>query len=278
MHGRRRQMLLVVGLCAGGCGDPVASNSYQGEVLATLHGLVKGNGGTVSIPMEVALVWGRPDGNGIKFIAEKVPITGSFPAEFTLSLHHPPPARAGWQFPGGRINLGFIAALRKDDWSQGTQLEKGRNVLAYGLTDEVLVHLERDLPAGQGLLGLGGVHTAGFHLVGTVALTADEARREAEACRKQFPAAPAEACEPELAPGGGFQAMREVKDGLAHRMELELMFPDFVVLSGGEEQDPPPCPDCGDLVGPGNGGAVSPGAGADGGATDGPDAGGAFSS
>jgi hypothetical protein len=276
MQRRRRRIFLMTCLAAGAC-DPVASNKYEGEVLATLHGLVTGRVPQVPIPLEVAVVWGQPDGNAIKFVSEKVPITGKFPAEFTIELHRPPPAQAGWQFPGGRINIGFIAALEKSDWAQGTVLEKGRNVAAYGVARETLVHLDRELPAGQGILGLGGIRAAGFHLVGEVTITADEARREAQACRMMYPAAPAEACEPQPAEGGGFQTTREVKDGLAHKIELSLTFPDFEVVSGGEDEPSPPCPDCGGLVGGGGGGAT-PTATPDAGAGNGPDAGGGFSS
>jgi hypothetical protein len=272
-RGPRPLLLILIAGAAAGC-DPVASNQYQGEVLATLQGVVRSQV-QPPIPLEVALVWGRPDGNGIKFIAEKVPITGTFPAQFTIQLHHPPPREAGWQFPGGRINVGFIAALGISDWSQGTLLEAGRNVAAYGLADEVLVHLDRDLGA-NGVLGLGGVHTPGFHLVGEVTLTAEEAQREAEACRKMFPTAPAEACTPEPTSDGKFRFVREMQEGLAHRIELKLTFPDFTVLSGGEGEPGPPCVDCGDLIGPGT--APPPGGGSpDGGAGGDSDGGGAFS-
>jgi hypothetical protein len=240
-----RFVLVIAGTAAAGC-DPVDSNRHQGDVLATLQGLVISDGQPIPIPLEAALVWGRPDGQAVKFIAEKVPITGNFPTEFTLQVRHPPPKEAGWQVPGARINLAFIAALARDEWTQATKLEKGRNVLAYALANEILVHLDRDLD--QGILGPGGVRTAGFHLIETATVTADEARREAEACRQAYPRAPAEACEPEPALDGNFHVVRRVTEGLARRMELELSFPDYTVVSGGED-DEPPCTDCGDLVG-----------------------------
>jgi hypothetical protein len=257
-----RTFLVLAGIAAAGC-DAVASNRYQGDVLATLQGMVVSDGQPTPIPLEVALVWGRPEGQGIKFIAEKVPITGSFPAEFTLQLHHPPPKQAGWPVTGGRMNLAFIAALARDEWTQGTKLEKGRNVLAYALADEILVHLDRDLD--QGIPGLGGVRTAGFHLIEIATVSADEARREAEACRQLYPRAPADACEPEPGLDGKFQVVRAVNDGLARRMKLELTFPDYTVVSGGDD-DEPPCDDCGDLVGSKrgaspSGGASNPGSG-----------------
>ena len=264
---RRRVIPVLMAIALAGC-DSAASNNYEGEVLATLRGVVvSGAPQPPPLPMEVALVWGRPAGTGIKFIAEKVPITGTFPAEFTVQLHHPPPQQAGWQFPGGRINIAFIAALEKSDWAQGTLLEKGRTVAAYGMADEVLVHLDRDLPAGQGVLGLGGVRSAGFHLIERALLTAEEARQEADRCRQAFPAAPAEACQPEPAAEGGFEVMREAKDGLAHRINLGLEFPDFTVISGGEDEPGPPCPDCGDLTpsGPGSGAGQSGGGASSGG-------------
>ena len=249
MDERRRQVLLVLmGLAVASC-DSVASNRYEGEVLATLNGVVAAGAQAPEVPLEVGLVWGQPDGKAIKLIAEKVPIVGQFPAEFTVQLHHPPPKEAGFQFPGGRINVAFIAALAKNDWQPGTRLTTGKNVTAYAVAGEILVHLDRDLPPGQGVLGLGGVHTAGFHVIEEVLVSAEEAQREAAACRAQFPSAPAEACAPEPAEGGEFRLIREAKDGLAHRIRLALTFPDFTVLSGGDDEPGPPCDDCGDLTG-----------------------------
>jgi hypothetical protein len=250
MEDRRRQVWLVLMGLAGASCDSVASNRYEGDVLATLQGVVSAGAQPPGVPLEVGLVWGQPDGKAIKLIAEKVPLTGQFPAEFTVQLHHPPPQEAGFQFPGGRINLAFIAALAKNDWKPGTRLTTGRNVTAYAVADEILVHLDRDMPPGQGVLGLGGVHTAGFHLIEQVLVGADEARREAEACHKQFPLAPAEACAAEPAEGGQFRVTREAKEGLGHRIRLALTFPDFTVLSGGDDDPGPPCDDCGDLINP----------------------------
>jgi hypothetical protein len=280
MHRARSGLFLLISLGGAAACDPVASDKYQGEVLATLHGVVTSRTQVPAVvPLEVGLVWGRPDGRGIKFIAEKVPITGSFPAQFTVQLHHPPPAQAGWPLAGGaRINMAFIAALSANDWTAGTLLEAGQNIASYGVAGEVLVHLDRDLPAGpnQGVLGLGGVRTAGFHLVGEVDVTAEEAQREAESCRKMFPAAPAAACTPEPGLDGKFRVVREQPEGLGHQIKLALTFPDFIVLSGGDDEEPgPPCVDCGDLIGPG--GAPPAGTGPDGGASSGSDGGGAFS-
>ena len=266
MYAQRTDLFpVVMAIALAGC-DPAASNGYEGNVLATLQGVVVGGPQAPPIPLEVALVWGRPDGNGMKFIAEKVPLTGSFPAEFTVPIHHPPPGRAGWQLPSGRLNVAFIAALDKNDWVEGTLLEQGRDVLAYGLAHEMLVHLDRDLPAGQGILGLGGVRTAGFHLIERATVGADEARKQAEACRQTFPTAPPDACEPAPAVGGGFHIMREARDGLSHKISMELEFPDFTVISGGEDDPGPPCPDCGDLTPSGDAGAMPvPGGGSNGG-------------
>jgi hypothetical protein len=262
MNGRRRWGLLVfTGIAAAGC-DPVASKSYQGEVLATLQGLVTPGAEAPSIPLEVALVWGQPDGKSLKLIAEKVPIIGQFPAEFTVQLHHPPPKEAGTEIGGARISTAFIAALAKNDWTQGTLLPASKNVLAYAVANEMLVHLDRDVPAGEGVAGLLGIHTAGFHLIEEVPVGADEAQAAAEACRKVFPSEPPESCAPQPAlTQGQFLVPREVKDGLAHKINLELMFPDFVVVSGGDDEPAPPCAECTDM-------ASRPSMSPDGGASD----------
>ena len=152
--------------------DSAASNNYEGEVLATLRGVVVSEAlKPPPIPMEVALVWGRPDGTGIEFIAEKVPITGTFPAEFTVGASTIRRCR--------RHSLRWKRATgpREPCWRRAAaSLPMGWRKRCW--------YLDRDLPAGQGVLGLGGVRSAGFHLIERALLTSDEARQEADRCRQ----------------------------------------------------------------------------------------------
>lgn len=266
--------LIAIGACVAASCDPVASNKYEGEVLATIHGLVVNDqsaGQPSPPPLELALIWGSPDGNAFKLIAEKVPVAGKFPAEFTLELHQPPPAEAGVNLGGAHLSQAFLAALETSDWKQGTLLPKGRNVLAYGVANEMLFHLDKDLAATDPLaILLGGIQKAGFHLVEPVALSAEEFQRRAAACRQVAPPDQADACsahDADAQPTG----LHEVTDGLAHRISLPVSW-EYLVLSGGDDPEEP-SPGSGDLSGSGasggSGGSVPPRMSADGGAANG---------
>lgn len=258
---------------AAGC-DPVASDNYEGKVLATLHTLVatatpgSGPGAPAEPapaipPLELAAVWGRPDGNSVKFVAEKLPIAGMFPAEFTLRLHHPPPVSAMWNVGGVNLGLAFVTALEKSDWKAGTVLELGRGVKSYGESAEIVAYLDRTVAADDPFAVVFGVRQAGFHIVRQVELTADQAASWLVACRKLLPE---DACKPNSQGGSGgsgsggtsetsTNGLAEVADGLAHVMKVEIS-PYPKILEGGGEPpaSTPPTPSTlgGGAIGPGS--------------------------
>jgi hypothetical protein len=252
-HGNRTTFALFGGLAIAGAAlgcDPVANDNYQGKVLATLHGVVAtptaGVGGTQAPtqPVEVALIWGKPDGMSVKLVAEKVDISGMFPAEFTVQLHHPPPSMVGASLAGAMVSQAFIAALPRTDWKQGTLLDKGRSVEVFGLAREQLFHLDHALAADDPLaVLLGGIHEAGFHLVTQKEITTAEAQTQAAACREVLAAQYAERCDQTPA-DGLFQGLVEVPGGLSHVIQFALNGPEDRSFIGTGPEDAPPCSDC----------------------------------
>src|SRR5712671_3789157 len=134
-HAMRRYGLVTMLLAAVGCGS---GPDDGGAVLATVHGeLTATPAGEPTAangrPIEVALVWGTATGAGQKLVAEKVSVTGMFPAAFALELHQAPPASLGIPLAGAKVSVAFIAALEKSDWQQGTLLDKGKTIEVFGM-------------------------------------------------------------------------------------------------------------------------------------------------
>ena len=244
-------LMLVVG--AIGC-DSVASDDYPGEVLATIRGLVvddaAGPPGAIP-PLDVALVWGVWEGDaGLQapVLAQKVAIQGTFPADFELTLRHPPPAGAGVRQGGVTINFAFVAAIDRDTWEPGKTIQAGRSVAAYGNADEAVIHLDREVPDESWATLLGGVRTAGFHLVEMVdpsRMSAAEKQQRIDACRKLAPASEAAMCNDLLEPGAYYP--RLAPGDLQHRIRMEVSW-EPTILGGAPDPGPEPDPGAGGLT------------------------------
>jgi hypothetical protein len=118
-------LALGVGPWAGGCSAQVEP-TYPGEPLAS----VKGNVVTTTPPaksVDAAILWLTRDpakGWVPKLVGERVPVSTTFPAAFTLSAFSPPPAVAvekrgglGPEAPEPRptgVWMGFLVALASD--------------------------------------------------------------------------------------------------------------------------------------------------------------------
>lgn len=130
MQNRRhtpRPSLSSVGLVAalvggGGVGcDALTDPDYRGEPILTLQGAVESalqaDDEVVTDGVKVAIVWATGDARADNPIpvAETTAVRGSFPANFTLDVFHPPAANELVTLPDGTsVGLGFIVALPAD--------------------------------------------------------------------------------------------------------------------------------------------------------------------
>ena len=218
---------LLCGLAATGC-DPMSHEKYRGEVLASIHGLaaVK-DPGFEPPPTEVVLLWAQDDRAEFNMVAERVPVTGKFPAEFKMDLHQPPPAAAGFTSRGARLNLAVIGAFKQGVLKTGDSLIDldAANPAApfeawLGLANELVIHLDKDVPDDHPIsIMTGGINKKGFHLVHEVPTPLAERERRAAACKQVFTLSP-EDCEPDpksdkdvAAVPGGFEG---------HRIRIEV--------------------------------------------------------
>lgn len=158
--------------CVVGCAGQ-ADKSYRGEPLARLHGRVEAasTAPAEAPPLSAALIWGQTAPNADAKVAiprprlgSSVPVSGRFPAEFTLDLYEPPPDGALFScFPDtpgapGRMATATVRAIR-----QGASPSSGTPFDYYGQVKEFLViYADADLPAVSSCPG--GALAKGYHL------------------------------------------------------------------------------------------------------------------
>jgi hypothetical protein len=205
-----------------GC-DSSASDDYRGKPLATINGLAVLAQPTVAPPpLEALLVWvALGTGDEVRVVAERAPVTGTFPSEFSLQLTQPPPARVQTALGDARVSSGTVMAVKKGAIQPGEELTGAELVslpegTIQGFSDkEGVLHLDKDLPASDPRsIMLGGITRAGHYVMQLVKLSPAEASRRAAACREVL--GPAASCdEPSedlvVAPGN-----------LAHRITLPI--------------------------------------------------------
>ena len=158
--------------CALGCAGQ-ADKTYRGEPLARLHGRVEA-ASTAPIeapPLSAALVWGQTAPNADAKVAiarprlgSSVPVSGRFPAEFTLDLYEPPPDGALFTcFPDAPGAVGGMATATVRAIRQGASPSSGTPFDFFGqVRDFLVVYVDADLPAASACPG--GALAKGYHL------------------------------------------------------------------------------------------------------------------
>jgi hypothetical protein len=160
---------------AAGCGAQADTGTYRGEPLVTLQGAVDTNGITSGLPssIDAALVWAdvKFDTSGqlfqsVTWVGVSTPVTGQFPANFTLSVYQPPPDSVMLACPSStaREAVGFIYAV-----ASGSDLTSGKQPDVVGEAyDYMILYLDSDEPAGWSCLpnmGFTYAPTKGYHLM-----------------------------------------------------------------------------------------------------------------
>lgn len=187
--------------CLLGCAGQ-ADTSYRGEPLARLHGRVEA-ASTQSEeppPLAAALIWSQiaPNADAKVAIARprlgtSVPVSGGFPASFTLDVYEPPPDGALFScFPDapqtpGRMGTASVRAIRR-----GSSPSSGTPFDYFGeVRDFLLVYADADLPAESACPG--GPLSKGYHLFHRIEVEAPPCNTPPDnpACRGPWPFAEA---------------------------------------------------------------------------------------
>ena len=156
-----------------------AATSYPGTALATLSGTVQ----TASTPtptgaVDAALVWAKlafsPDEQliqSVTWVGESAPVSGQFPASFTLNVYAPPPDSVLFACPSSTAHMAVAQIVAVPG---GTDINNGNIAKSIvGAADvALLLYLDTDEPAGWSCLanmGFTFAPTKGFHLLEQVA-------------------------------------------------------------------------------------------------------------
>ncbi|MFP2909226.1 hypothetical protein ACLESD_30135 [Pyxidicoccus sp. 3LFB2] len=169
---RRHPLGLLSLLLVAACGQPV-DTTYAGEALVTLKGQASLSAtDRPDGPVRLTLAWypmlvddaAAPPSAPAAILTEDVPFQATFPADFALPLHQPPPGHARVAVGGqlrGRAATGFLLAYR--DMNDNHRLDpipadggtpmRDRVVGSSwgGLDSYVVLYLEEAQDAGTGL-------------------------------------------------------------------------------------------------------------------------------
>ena len=168
----RQSLGLLFLLLVAACGQPV-DTTYAGEALITLRGQASLSAtDRPEGPVRLTLAWyptvvddaAAPPSAPAAILTEDVPFTATFPADFALPLHQPPPENARVAVGGqlrGRAATGFLLAYRDVNDNQrldpipadGGTPTRDRVVGASwgGLDSYVVLYLEEAQDVGTGL-------------------------------------------------------------------------------------------------------------------------------
>ena len=165
---RCTSLLCLSTLALASACDSQNPGEYRGETLAAVSGDVQNDSGTPMPNAQATLIWVNFARDGDLVVGEQVPVTGTFPAHFTLSLYQPPAEEVMMAEPGemnSRIAVAFIAAV-PPEFDLGSGSLQG----PLGLSERhALLYAEGDVDAGS-LTGqwLGGEIPAGYHILDVI--------------------------------------------------------------------------------------------------------------
>lgn len=172
-------VVLFVAAALGGCGSQT-DTAYRGEPLAIVSGTVAT--GTESAPTQVSagIAWAQPQFltgssgsqtvSDVGYLGETTPVSGAFPAGFTLDVFSPPPANSAIKCVNSNANFyaGFLVALSGAP-STGSAIDP--STVVGSAQEFLLVYLDTDEPAGWSCIdnmGFTFQTTKGYHLMQAV--------------------------------------------------------------------------------------------------------------
>jgi hypothetical protein len=174
---RRILAILLLTAC-----DPAITTGYMGEPIGELHGEITSEFPDAPGPAEVILAWVNWHSAPGTVVGTRAQLLAStFPAGFTITLHHPPPELALNTLPEGRyagsdephVGFAWIMVIREG------AAAPDQNVIAHAdikalrpgsvlgwAEDHIFAYIDRDTPGGSWAEEiLSGPAPAGFHLM-----------------------------------------------------------------------------------------------------------------
>jgi hypothetical protein len=149
--------------------------SYRGEALATIEGSVQtGTAPITTTSIDAAITWAHatfsPDQQliqSVDWVDEATPVSGTFPANFTLSIYQPPPSSVLIACPGSSAHLavGFVVAVDATAPVSNANLD---SAIVGVAKNNVVLYLDTNEPVGWSCapdFGFTFAPQKGFHLL-----------------------------------------------------------------------------------------------------------------
>lgn len=237
---------LLFALVGAGC-DPMSHDKYKGELLVSIYGLaVVRDSAYQPPPVDAVLLWTKRVRKDVHVVAERVAVSGKFPAEFRLDLFQPPPPTAiMMEVRGARMSEAQVGVYRQGVLKNGEEIgdsPDGAPPMQDGLkdsfvleTDTSVLYLDQDISADHPIsVVTGGINKKGFHLARVVPLSPEESERRKPACLEIFQSQDPGQCAPIPGEDQGLAPVPGTFEN--NRIRLEIGEPATVI--GGVETQP----------------------------------------
>jgi hypothetical protein len=161
--------------------DPAVSTGYRGEPIGMIFGEITSDFPEPPGPAEVILGWVNWHSAPGTVVGTRVPVEGTFPSGFTLTVHHPPPGLALNELPEHdgvdepRFGFAWIMVLRAGSTPPDQNVLQHADIKAVRpgsvlgwAEDHIYVYIDRDTEEGSWAEQILGPAERGFHLMRAV--------------------------------------------------------------------------------------------------------------
>jgi hypothetical protein len=185
-------VLLALAGAVAGC-DGQADPDYKGEPLATVQGHIVDDADDPSPAGDVILLWSTIEDS--IYVGSSAPVSGSFPADFTMPVYAPPPDGALVTSPEDGIDhvgFAYIIVVKKGAVTDGDThvvAQSIENATLGVASNNIVVYVGGEIdPDSWVAKKVGSSLSPGYHLLNSRPPTAAEVH-DAEQCQDQAGAA-----------------------------------------------------------------------------------------
>lgn len=167
--------LLAILLNVFACGT-TNDGDYKGEVLAEMRGVARVEDGARVADAKFALLWFNSSGSPDVLGADETQVAGTFPANFKISVFHPPADALINHWYGQDVAIAYVVALKPDAEIANV---KESDVLGVDSKHLVVYAPNGIAPQTEAAAVLRSTPSAGFHIYAIDETTDEEALRRA---------------------------------------------------------------------------------------------------
>jgi hypothetical protein len=228
-----------------GC-DSQTDPTYRGEPLATVQGTVNSGANAGSnLDGKLVILWSVLTKSDDTVVGVTAPVSGAFPASFSLPLYEPPPTAALNYSVADAVQglgIGYILVVKSDTDVATLTLANLESVLLGTANDKMIAYVEQASTPGSDAARVAGPLGIGYHLLDVHYTTPAEADAVL-ACRDAQDAtfeSCAAGCNADAACEGACLAMNSADCGTTHDTLQEAAggFTTSIAVTLGENKFP----------------------------------------